>query len=249
MLAKYHPYIQASIVTGNNYAKFLNIQKGGKIYGDKYKFDYKDSKDCNNSTTIFVGDGEKCVVITIEYYSPQEALIQIFKHLKDCDITKNLPRQSGTRIFMLTTLAYLKKIHKIKYVTLTDSSSIQCGETPLSLSKLYLFKYNSSYYKQNFGFKYEDNKDNIKLQQNIEKLKTHYCNKTEILRVLLLNKFDKTRVEKFVSKINDNELVSKFVQRYIVDSDECDIFFKFIEYMYESNMYNDIENKVLYKHL
>ena len=45
MLANYHPYIQASIVMGNNYAKYLNIQKGGKIYGGEYKFDYEDSPD------------------------------------------------------------------------------------------------------------------------------------------------------------------------------------------------------------
>jgi hypothetical protein len=255
MLATYHPYIQASIVTGNNYAKYLNIQKGGKIYGDEYKFDYEERRIPKDKiNTIFVGNKQECVLILIEDDSPEEAYIQSFAHFPKCEIGSNLPRQSGTIKFMETTLMYLKEVHKIKVVKLSDTSKISCGGKKLYLSKLYLFKYNSSYYKHNFGFKYIPETVRHRLpyiktiKNNIEKLKTHYCDKQDIEQ-MLLKTYNRIRVKKFMDKVNDNELLSSFVRRYIKDDNECDIYFDFINYMYDINHYGDVSGAVLYKKL
>lgn len=66
---------------------------------------------------------------------------------------------------------------------------------------------------------------------------------------MLLKTYNRIRVKKFMDKINDNELLSSFVRRYIADDNECDIYFDFINYIYDSNDYGDVTGAVLYKKL
>ena len=117
--------------------------------------------DTVKQITIKVGNKSiDCILLNIDKTNLSTAELNQFNFHNSCNIYKNLDRISGTKNMMNTLLQFIKSNYKsIKNICLIDSALYNCSKkdnfkSAFSLYDLYLFKYNSTYYTYNYGFKF-----------------------------------------------------------------------------------------------
>lgn len=110
-------------------------------------------KHDNNWHEILLGGARrKCIIVHIYPKDEFCTLIDAF-HDKECNLTEDLPKKSGTIEMISAGIALCKKLYpKLKYMSLQDESVIKCGNGKnLPLSDVYMLLYGQTWYQNYFN--------------------------------------------------------------------------------------------------
>lgn len=136
-----------------------------------YEIGGKDTKCLNITVTnIFKGDYEDMLK---SFMKPNIASFNSIKYAKECRLGGiELDKSSGTRDLMLSGFALIKsESDHIDYFSLTDASSVQCGDQSISLPILSILKHTKTWYEYHFNATLEDVSLKYFYEQGIKKLK------------------------------------------------------------------------------
>lgn len=136
-----------------------------------YEIGGQDTKCLNITVTnIFKGDYEDMLK---SFMKPNIASFNSIKYAKECRLGGiELDKSSGTRYLMLSGFALIKsESDHIDYFSLTDASSIQCGDQSISLPILSILKHTKTWYELYFNATLEDVSLKYFYEQGIKKLK------------------------------------------------------------------------------
>lgn len=203
--------------------------------------------DTVKQITIKVGNKSiDCILLNIDKTNLSTAELNQFNFHNSCNIYKNLDRISGTKNMMNTLLQFIKSNYKsIKNICLIDSALYNCSKkdnfkSAFSLYDLYLFKYNSTYYTYNYGFKFYDENDTISHNENIKLIKDYKIDKLELEKFLKMkgknikvSSIDND-INELILNINDNELAISFIKRFKFDENTCYLMKYFFEFIRET---------------
>lgn len=248
-----HPYLQIYLKSNGKFKNvlkhYMNIKKqsqtaGGTIEIDNFIFEeFYDEED--ERINIFIGKKQQCVYGIIDKATPHLVWLEWFNYHKNCNITQDLVKGEGTIKMMSTFIKYIKKYHPdIKIIKLSDKAEFICSNVSISLYKLYMLKYGTSFYEK-FGFKL-DNTNNpdiiIKHNKNIENSKIIKIDKEFIIKELKkildvkdsLFKFYLTPqlIDDFTSHLKNDELVRNFLLRFRIPDTQCAIFEDFLNILF-----------------
>lgn len=252
-----HPYLQIYLKSNCKFKKvlkhYMNSKKqnksntqnaGGKVEFDNFIFEeFYDEED--ERINIFIGKKHQCVYGIINKATPHLVWLEWFNYHQNCNLTQDLVKGEGTVNMMSTFIKYIKEYHPdIKIIKLSDKGEFICSNVSISLYKLYMLKYGTSFYEK-FGFSL-DNTNNpdiiIKHNKNIENSKTIKIDKEFIIKELKkilevkdsLFKFYLTHqlIDDFASHLEDNELVREFLLRFRIPDTQCAIFEDFLNIIF-----------------
>jgi hypothetical protein len=122
-----------------------------------YEIGGKDTK-CLNITVTNIIKGDEYEDMLKSFMKPNIASFNSIKYAKECRIGGiELDKSSGTRNLMLSGFAYVKSVSDhIDYFSLTDASSVQCGDQSISLPILSILKHTKTWYEYHFNATLED---------------------------------------------------------------------------------------------
>ena len=254
-LQKYHSYYQASLFTQhpcsiNKYTKYVENDKytPQTIGHDTYRLDYMEAYDPDDrKRIIFVGDKVESIVINILDDKPELADLTSFKKFTIEDTDYNSASNQSSIKFLNTVLHHLKTVLNVKRVEICDKAAIFMNKSHISLNIIYFFLHHTNYYIKNWGFQFLDKLVQMKLTENIEKLKKRKYDKPDITEDFSREYFDKESVNDFLLKLYDTELVTDFIKRYELDVNNASIYFDFLHhinygywYLFDEVLYLDL---------
>lgn len=250
------------------YSRFLkkNIktQKGGGEHvgnNNKHMFDIEDVYDADEEIRkIFIGksDANMCMVGLIFESTPEEIVIETFNYKQTCNLTGNLERITGVKKMMKTYLKYVKQKYPVlTKAILSDEACFNCIDAitnkieKISLYKLYLIKYKSSYYMRNHEFIIEKERNSIVHHSNIAKLDTltfdyDMCiTELKEQKITLPNNITKIIIKKPKYSYED-------IKKIVVDLSEykyCEVLDIVLEYIFKTNKITNLQGITYYKDL
>jgi len=176
-----------------------------------YEIGGQDTKCLNITVTnIFKSDYEDMLK---SFMKPTIASFNSIKYAKECRLGGiELDKSSGTRDLMLSGFALIKsESDHIDYFSLTDASSIQCGDQSISLPILSILKHTKTWYEYHFNATLEDASLKYFYEQGIKKLKEITIE--EVLKLVNLFQEEITTIDIDFAKADKKSKFLDYIQK------------------------------------
>jgi hypothetical protein len=196
---------------------------------------------------LTIGRGPvKCVELTINKNEPNNASLDRFDYLQDCNISKDI---------MDTLILFLKNELKtdmnidIDTITLEDGSKRPCEGTKFNIMyyDLYLFKYGIPYYNYTYGFDFYYESDKELHGENLRLIKGVTINKQEFINYLMIKHIYKDKIanhkeniDEFLENIIDGILATEFIKTYLPKEHLSYLLHYFFMYMKQITGYHPL---------
>lgn len=168
---------------------------------------------------IWVGGEKRCAMLLIDKVE-RTCHLQLLDYKKECNVLKNLKRDSGTISLLKSSILLVKYFYPyIARVSLEDESFIMCkNKQRFSLGVFYLAKYGETWYQKKLGAR---------------------CTKDITNMIVKINTFMHSR-PKLESLIADEELIKYLDKKYENCSNLRELMFEVNECSYFSGWLDKI---------
>jgi hypothetical protein len=234
-------------------SKYLNAlynktHTGGGVKINDFDFNrtIQDGEEDNGDIHIILNNNHHCLFGIISHNTPNIILLENFSYLKNCNITKDLEKDTGTKRMMRSFIQYISENEPlVKTIELFDTSSFPCNDDIKILNyKTYLFKYGKGYYAHHFGFKLVSKDDEITYNTNLKIASTLIINKSKFVEYLATKpsifQNESNNITKFLSLLHDGKLVSSFISTFRCPSQLCNIYRAYLDFIFKEYKLDDL---------
>lgn len=249
-----HMKVFCELVKKGITSKYLNalynkthIGGGVKINDFDFNRTIQDGEEDNGDIHILINNNHYCLFGIISYKTPNILLLENFSYLKNCNITKDLEINTGTKRMMRSFIQYIVEHEPlVKTIELSDTSSFPCNDDIKILNyKTYLFKYGTGYYAHYFGFKLNTkyiakHNNNLKIAKILIIDKTKFIEYVKLLEPELI-KTERINITNFLSLLHDDGiLVSSFISTFRCPSQLCNIYRAYLDFIFKEYKLDDL---------
>ena len=234
-------------------SKYLNAlynkaHTGGGVKINDFEFNrtIQDGEGDNGDIHIILNNNHHCLFGIISHKNPSILLLENFSYLKNCNITRNLEKDTGTKRMMFSFIQYVAEHEPlVKTIKLSDTSSFPCNDDIKILNyKTYLFKYGSGYYAHHFGFKL-NTKYIAKHENNMKIAKILIIDKTKFIEYLATKptilQNESNNIADFLSLLHDDgKLVSSFISTFRCHPQLCNIYRAYLDFIFKKYELDDL---------